>query len=132
MVGNFPYVTGVVIECCVPNYRFFMPKAGAPSRVQEDVEILQNWAISRGASARQAERIVALLSVEFICALLLPPRTYKKPGIASPLVTLPFPETRPCDPEVDDAARGDRPDRLWERGQFLDPREALPGTCNSP
>lgn len=85
VVGNFPYVTGVLIECCVPNDGFTMPKAAAPSRVQVDAEILQNWAILRGASARQAERIVALLSVEFMCALPLPPRTYRKPGIASHL-----------------------------------------------
>lgn len=51
----------------------------APPYLAAEGELLHNWAISRGASLKQAQRIVGLLNHQWMCRLPLPPWTYRKP-----------------------------------------------------
>lgn len=41
---------------------------------------MRTWAFRCGATSRQVLRILALLNLEWMCVIPLPPRTYRKPG----------------------------------------------------
>lgn len=55
----------------------------APASLQKEADVLQNWAIDRGATTKQCNRIVGLLSVEWMCRLPLPPRTHRSKGVTN-------------------------------------------------
>jgi hypothetical protein len=55
---------------------------GAPIGLEEEGRILYNWAADRGATRGQCDRIVGLLSVEWMCDLPRPPRTRRKEGVS--------------------------------------------------
>lgn len=57
-----------------------MQMPNAPADLQEEAQLLQIWATDRGATRRQALCILALLNVDWLCSIPLPPRTYRKAG----------------------------------------------------
>ena len=54
----------------------------APSGLEDESSILYKWARERGATTGQCDRIVGLLSVEWMCSLPRPPRTRRKEGVS--------------------------------------------------
>lgn len=59
---------------------FTMQMSDAAANLQEAAQVLQDWATLRGASSRQTQRILALLNVDWMRSIPLPPRTYRKVG----------------------------------------------------
>ena len=53
----------------------------APSGLEDESVILYNWAMDRGATRGQCDRIVGLLSVQWMCSMPRPPRTRRKEGV---------------------------------------------------
>jgi hypothetical protein len=56
----------------------------APTGLEDESRILYNWAADRGATSGQCDRIVGLLSVQWMCSLPRPPRTRRKEGVSDP------------------------------------------------
>ena len=52
-----------------------------PAYLEAEGDVLRTWAIQRGASIRQSQRIVGLLNVEWMRNISFPPRTYRSQGL---------------------------------------------------
>ena len=57
----------------------------APIGLEDEARILYKWAMDRGATSGQCDRIVGLLTVQWMCSLPRPPRTHRKEGVSGPL-----------------------------------------------
>lgn len=52
-----------------------------PTDLLEEGSILYQWAVRRSANPRQANHIVGLLDLRWMCKLPCPPRTWRRPGV---------------------------------------------------